>query len=116
LGGVTLGVQQSATTGAFPGAYANTVVASLSGKTGGTKAVLANAWAIVGGTPAWQVLESAPAQAASTTIGSGLLAKVDSGIVVPPGYGFVMAVLAGTGTTALYGYGVTWDEITADIE
>lgn len=116
LGAVTIGSQAAANSGANPAAYSSTVVTSLSGKTGGTKAVLANAWTIVGGTPAWQVLAGSAAPAAATIGANVLLANVDGGIVVPPGFGLALTVLSGTGTTALYGVGVTWDELEADLE
>lgn len=116
LGGVTLASQAAANSGASPAAYSGTVVTSLSGKSGGTKAVLANAWTIVGGTPAWQVLAKSEAAAAATIASNTLLGHVDGGIVLPPGFGLALTVLSGAGTTPLYGFGVTWDEIEADIE
>lgn len=114
LGAVTLSAQQAA--GVLPAAYASTVVSSLSGKSGGTKGVLANAWTIVGGTPSWGVLAKSEAAAGATIGANVLLANLDGGIVVPPQYGLALTVLSGTGTTALYGVGVSWDEIEADLE
>lgn len=115
IAAVTKSKQHNA--GVLPGAYSGTVSGNLSGKAYGGKAVLANAWTIVGGTPLWVpigVLGSG--EAATATIGLGAFCKVEGGIMVPPQYGLALDLVSGVGTTALYGVAVTWDELEADRE
>lgn len=114
LAGVTLGQQQSS--GSPPSAFASTVVSNLSGKSNDSGAVLANAWTIVGGTPAWHGVAAAGSLTATTTIGQGLIARVNGRYCIPPGFGLVMDVLSGTGTSALYGVYVTFDALVLDRE
>lgn len=109
LGCVTLEAQATVS------AYAGTVKSALNG-TGGTSTnqVLGNALTISGTQPAWHVLAGID-NVASATIGMSVTAEIKGGIMVPPGYGFCLAVLSGTGTSALYGVSVVWDEINLDL-
>jgi hypothetical protein len=101
-----------------PAAYANTVISGLSGKLGASsKAVFANAITAVGGTPAWMVVDCSPMGTATAKIAANaFLAEINGGIAVPPGYGLGLTMLAGAGTTPLFGFGATWDEVQADLE
>lgn len=62
--------------------------------------------------PAWITVATVQ-QVAAVSIGAGMLAQLDGAIEVPPGFILGMAVLAPTGTTAKFGYGVTWVEYIA---
>tara|TARA_Y100000310_G_scaffold176492_1_gene176630 strand:- start:3369 stop:4031 length:663 start_codon:yes stop_codon:yes gene_type:complete len=114
IGAVTLARQTT-----VPGAYANTVLSSLSGGPVDSKAVLANNHTITGGQPAWLPLPyhgSNAIAADADDIGSHQgVAKVDGEFNVPPGHGFALVLVAGAGSTPLYGYGVTWAELDAPL-
>lgn len=103
---------------ANPTAYAGTVISGLSGKQGGaSKARFVNNITAVGGTPAWQLLDRQPAIPATAKIAAGaFLADVQGSIVLPPGYMLGLTVLAGAGTTPLFGFGASWLEVEADLE
>lgn len=104
----------------IPSAYSGTILSSLSGRPANSKALLANNLTIPtaggGAQPAWHVLEASGANAANATIGGLCLAKLDGGILVPPGYAFYVDIVSGAGTTPLFGVSVTWDEVQADLE
>ena len=100
------------------GGYANTVISGLSGQKGGmSKAVFINAITLTGDQPSWFVLDGKPQSTATAKVAAGsYFAEVHGGIAIPPGYMLGLAVLAGAGTTPLYGFGVTWDEYESDVE
>jgi len=114
IGAVTLARQTT-----VPGAYASTVLSSLSGGPVDSKAVLANAHTITGGQPAWIPLPYVGANsiaADANTIGAaGGVANVDGEFNVPPGHGFAITLVAGAGSTPLYGFSVTWAELDAPL-
>jgi hypothetical protein len=99
------------------GGYANTKIGGLSGKLpGATNAVFATAITALSA-PAWQVVDAKPQVTATAKIAAAAFqANIDGGIVVPPGYMLGLTVLAGAGTTPLFGFGVTWDELDCDLE
>ena len=98
------------------GGYASTVVSSLSGggAPGDTKAVFINAITATGPQPAWAVV-------GGNTAGEGLAAAVfpghlgafdvsDYDFVIGEGKMLGLAILSGTGTTPLFGFGVTFED------
>lgn len=100
----------------IPTAFAGSVISNLSGRSNDSGAVLANAWTIVNGQPAWHGLAADGSLTASTTIGQGLVAQVNGGLMIPPTCGLCIDVVSGTGTSALYGVYVTFDVFATDRE
>ena len=100
------------------GGYANTIISGLSGYKGGSSnGILINAITLTGDQPAWFVAAHQPSNTATANIAAtGFVAELDGGVLVPPGYMLGMAVLSAAGTTPLYSFGVTWDEVQADNE
>jgi hypothetical protein len=97
--------------------YANTKIGGLSGKSAGaSKAVFINAITALSA-PAWFVAEAEPSAGTGATIAThAVTAELQGGVVVPPGYMLGLAYLSAAGTSPLYGFGVVWDEIQADLE
>lgn len=99
------------------GGYANTKISGLSGKLpGASKAVFAtNITAL--SAPAWFVADGKPQVTATAKIAAGsFFGSLEGGVVVPPGYMLGLTVLAGAGTTPLFGFGVIWSELAAELE
>ena len=59
----------------------------------------------------------APEQVTTAKIAAAVYhGEVQGGACVPPGFGFGLVVLAGAGTTPLFGFGVVWDEMEFVVE
>ena len=100
------------------GGYAGTIVSSLSdgGKPGDTKALFINAITLTGPQPAWVFVggNTAGEGLASATLAAhqGVFDVRDYDIELGYGHMLGLAVLSGTGTSPLFGFGVTledWD-------
>lgn len=63
--------------------------------------------------PVWSIAATRT-QPAAIGIGSGLVADLDGMYIIEPGFGLGGAVVAPTGTTALFGFGFTWAELDLD--
>lgn len=100
------------------GGYAGTVISGLSGqKAGKTNAAFCTNITITGDQPSWFVIDGKPQVSATAKIAAASFQGYFlGGIAVPPGYMFGMAVLAGAGTTPLYGFGVQFDDYESDLE
>lgn len=98
------------------GGYAGTVISELGGNgaPGDTSAIFINAITLTGLQPAWKLIGGNPS-------GDGLASAVfpghqgvfdvrDYDIVIPEGKMLGLAVLSGTGTTPLFGFGVTFED------
>lgn len=106
----------SRTPATIPTAYAATTTGSLSGS-GSTKAILANAVTTIATGQSWFIIGGdANHGVAAATIGSLFSGKLDGGVAIPPQYGLAVEVLSATGTTALYGVSLTWDELVVELE
>jgi hypothetical protein len=99
------------------GGYAGTKIGGLSGKLpGASKAVFINAITALSA-PVWFVADSKPQVTATAKVAAAAFeGNLEGGVVIPPGFMLGLAVLAGAGTNPLFGLGVTWDEIQADLE
>lgn len=99
------------------GGYAGTVISALNGRgaPGATQAVFINAITLTGPQPAWVAVGAEPAAGTGATIAThGLVAVVrDWGIEVPAGHMLGVTYLSGAGTTPLYGFGVTFEDMDA---
>lgn len=95
------------------GGYANTVVSSLDGKgKGDTQALFINAITLTGPQPAWVAVGADPAATATAKIAAnaGVFDVEKWGIEIPTGHMLGLAMLAGAGTTPLFGLGVTFED------
>lgn len=99
------------------GSYANVVISGLAGKSGGaSRGLFATAQTLLS-TPAWFPVDSKPQATATAKIAAAVYhGEVQGGACVPPGFGFGLVVLAGAGTTPLFGFGVVWDEMEFVVE
>ena len=101
------------------GGYAGTVISSLSGRgsPGNTQAVFINAITLTGSQPAWFVVQAEPAAGVGATIAThALVGDLKGGVLVPSGGMLGLTYLSGAGTAPLYGFGVIWNEMDADVE
>lgn len=98
------------------GGYAGTVVSELAGggAPGDTQGLFINAITLTGPQPAWMQVGANPSGvglASATLIGHGGSFDVSGrGLVVKEGHMMGVAVLSGTGTTPLFGFGVAFDD------
>lgn len=99
------------------GGYANTEIGGLSGKAAGaSKAVFVTAITALS-EPAWLVAAAEPAAGTGATIAThALVADLEGGVIVPPGYMLGLTYLSGAGSTPLYGLGVIWSEVELRLE
>lgn len=95
-----------------PSAYASSVSNALSPKAQTTSAVFANAVTVVA--PTWNVHE-ARSQLSAIEVGSGLSTDCEGLYIIEPGHMMCGAVLAPTGTSALFGFGFIWAELDLDV-
>ena len=106
------------------GGYAGSEIANLNGRgsPGGSKAMFATALTLLkqgDANPAWQVACGNPGGvglAAATFPAHLATAELNGGFIVPPRGILAMAILSGTGTTPLFGFQASWDELPADLE
>ena len=97
-----------------PTTYASSITTSFSGGANATRAVFASAVTMVG-TPSWALLGSRD-QVSAISVGSGIVAPMEGAMLIPPNYVGGFTVLAPVGTTALFGFGVTYAELELDLE
>lgn len=117
-GGILLGClfQLPAQSGAL---YAGTAISSASGGGLASKAVLKSAVTITApAAPNWFPLASNPSPNAAIFPGSTFLENraLDGAILVPPGWGLGLAVVAPAGTTPLFAPFASWVEVEAELE
>ena len=84
--------------------YAGTIKSALDGSGNTPPIVLADNPTLIGGTPAWVVVENSKLnEVATDSVGGGLVAKLDGKFVAMPRGGMVaLEVVGETGTTALF--------------
>lgn len=92
-----------------PTDYASSIKTSMCGGPFDSKAIFDQDQTITGGTPAWINL-AARDQVSAVSVGSGVNARVDGFMKVPPGHIAGFTVLAPAGTAALFGVSVVWAE------
>ncbi len=116
LGGTLITAVTLAEQTTVPSAYSGTVKSGTSGKNGSdTGGILANAHTITGGQPAWRGVEAKDMLAANA-VGAGIRAVLDGDTLVKPGFGMAITLLCETGSTALYGFGVTFADLDMPFE
>jgi len=108
IAGMSTAVQASAVTNATGIVGPKSLSSSASQRT--SLATLGGAVTLAGA-PSWVPLGSGNHHAAVATVGTGLVAEVDGGIVIPPGFACGFTVLAGVGTTAKFAVSVIYAEI-----
>ncbi len=90
-----------------PTAYSGSFLTSQSGRANNSGALIANAHTITGGTPAWRVVGNID-QATVIAVGSGVHAKIDGSMIVPPQHGLAINTLAPLGSSSKVGYGAVF--------
>lgn len=99
MGAVALGPQT-----VLSADYTGAIKTALDGSQKKPDAYITNNPTLIGGTPAWSVLDATKVNTVATdSVGDGLIAKVDGFLIAPPGGGMVAWEVVGeVGTTALF--------------